>query len=340
MKKKLAGLCIFALIMENFRTNIPIKKDFHIDHHDHILAMGSCFADRMSEILQQRAFRVEANPFGVLYNPMSLIKALEQMWYDLPLREEDLFEYQGVYGSFMHHSSFSGRDEDQVWEHIEASNKRASEALHKSNCLMLTFGTSWVYALAETGKIVANCHKLPEYYFVRRRLEVDEIVEYYSEFFEQLFREKPDMKVLFTVSPIRHFKDGAHENTLSKAVLHLAIDELCLRFPQMVYFPAYELLIDDLRDYRFYEEDMLHPSAVAVKYIWDAFAQFAFDKPTKEIVAQVQQIHKAMQHKPFHPEDEAFRLFAKKNLAAIAMLKSQYPDLQLDQEEAYFKDLV
>lgn len=326
--------------MDAFRTIIPIKKNLDLTHADRILTMGSCFADHISGLLSQSGFRVNQNPFGVLYNPMSVVKALETLWYQISFRDEDVFEYQGIYASFMHHTSFSGRDKSMVLHRIRQKAEEASQALHEATCLMLTFGTSWVYSLAETGKIVANCHKLPEYYFVRRRLEVAEIVDYYTEFFEQLFQEKPDLKILMTVSPIRHFKDGAHENTLSKAVLHLAIEELCLRFPQIAYFPAYELLCDDLRDYRFYDEDMLHPNAQAIRYIWEAFGQFAFDKNTKELIHQVQQIHKAMQHKPFRPDDEAYQRFAQKNLASIAMLQATHPELDISEEENFFKKIL
>lgn len=333
-------MCTFALVMETFRTIIPIKKTWDLTHADRILTMGSCFADRMSDVLMQSGFRVEHNPFGVLYNPMSVVKALETLWYNIPFRDEDVFEYQGCYASFMHHTSFSGRDKDEVLKRIRMRTTQASQALHQADCLMITFGTSWVYALAETGKIVANCHKLPDYHFVRRRLDVAEIVEYYSEFLEVVFREKPDLKILMTVSPIRHFKDGAHENTLSKAVLHLAIEELCLRFPQIVYFPAYELLCDDLRDYRFYDEDMLHPNSQALRYIWDAFSQFAFDKNTKDLIHQLQQIHKAMQHKPLRSGDEAYVRFAQKNLAAIAMLQLAHPELDLAEEQDFFKRIL
>ncbi len=327
-------------MMESFRTIVPIKPGINLNHSDRILALGSCFADNMSALLAQSGFRVEQNPFGVLYNPMSVVKALEILWYKIPFREEDLFEYQGLYASFMHHSSFSSPDRDEVLSHIRKNNERAAAFLQETTCLMLTFGTSWVYSLAETGKIVANCHKLPEDLFVRRRLDVAEIVDYYSAFLETLFQAKPDLKVIMTVSPIRHFKDGAHENTLSKAVLHLAIEELMLHFPQVQYFPAYELLCDDLRDYRFYTEDMLHPSETAVKYIWEAFSQFAFDKSTRELMHQVQQLHKAMQHRPQRPDDEAYKRFAQKNLASIAVLEASQPGLDLSGERAFFQSVL
>ena len=320
--------------MDNFRTIIPIKKEFHLSHADDIVSMGSCFADRIGNLLKQSGFYVEQNPFGVLYNPMSVVKALELLWYDIPFKEDDLFEYQGLYSSFMHHTSFSGSDKDAVLQRIRSVNHRASEALHDATCLMITFGTSWVYALAETGKIVANCHKLPDYHFVRRRLEVDEIVDYYTSFFETVFQEKPDLKVLMTVSPIRHFKDGAHENTLSKAVLHLAIDELSLRFPQIVYFPAYELLMDELRDYRFYADDLVHPSAKAVEMVWQRFVQVAMNADTQQLMKQCNNLAQALNHRPLQPQSEENCRFLQQIMLKIEELSEKYPNLDFQNEKA------
>ncbi len=324
----------------DFRTAIPVKQAFSLNHADRIVSFGSCFADLISGLLEENGFRVTSNPFGVLYNPMSVVKSMERLRYGINFKEDELFEYEGIWGSFAHHTSFSGPDRQAVLEHIRSSFDEAAEAFRSATCLMLTFGTSWVYALSETGKIVANCHKLPDYHFTRRRLDVAEIVEYYTEFFLQLFQERPDLKVLLTVSPIRHFKDGAHENTLSKSVLHLAIDELCLRFDRLVYFPSYELMMDDLRDYRFYAEDMLHPSDTAVQYIWERFQDFAFDKPTRELSAQVLQIRRAMAHRPQHPEREDYFRFAQKNLAAVDLLAARHPEIDLSRERSFFSQIL
>ncbi len=319
-----------------FRTAFPVKCGMSLRCGERILTMGSCFADRFAQKLKDSGFRVEQNPFGTLYNPMSVVKNLERLWWRNQFHEEDLFEYEGLYGSLAHHTSFSGNDPEQVLENIQQRFQQASEALHAADCLILTFGTSWVYAFAETGKIVANCHKLPDYLFTRRRLEVNEIVEYYREFLGAVLEEKPDLRILMTVSPIRHFKDGVHENTLSKSVLHLAIDELELEFSQVHYFPAYELLMDDLRDYRYYADDMLHPSEQAVRYVWEKFSEALFDKETLELASQLEQIHKAMEHRPFHPEDEAYLRFAQKNLAAVELLQSRFPSMDFRVERDFF----
>ena len=322
------------------KTPVTVAPTLPLSHADRIVSLGSCFADNIGKSLQDNGFRVEQNPFGTLYNPMSVINALQRLRLGTPFREEELFEYGGVYGSFAHHTSFSGRDKAEVLHHINETFNQAVAAFDEATCLMLTFGTSWVYALSETGRVVANCHKLPDYLFTRRRLETGEIVDWYREFFLSLFEEKPDMKVVFTVSPIRHFKDGAHENTLSKSVLHLAIDELCTEFDQAVYFPAYEILTDELRDYRFYDEDMLHPSALAVKYVWERFCDFSFDRETRDLMAQIQQIHKAMAHRPFRPDDESYIRFAQKNLAAVALLSAKAPGLDLNAERKFFEEQI
>ncbi len=324
-----------------FRTDVNLEGAFNLSYADTIVSLGSCFADNIGSLLHGNGFRIEQNPFGTLYNPMSIIKNLERLWNGDPYTEEELFEYQGVYGSFSHHTSFSGHDAQEVLDNINSTFTRASKALHEATCLMLTFGTAWVYSYAETGRVVANCHKLPADLFVRRRLEVGEIVDYYREALTGILAEKPELKIVLTVSPIRHFKDGAHENTLSKSVLHLAIDELCLDFPDNItYFPAYELLMDELRDYRFYSEDMLHPSSTALKYIYERFSDFAFDPATKEVMVQLEQIHKAMAHKPFHPQDDAYLRFAQKNLAAISLLQSRCPQLNLEAEKDFFESAL
>lgn len=325
----------------DFRTTVPPQtSDFHLTHADKVMILGSCFSENIGLQLKESGFRVSLNPFGVLYNPASVGMALQRLWQNHPFREEELVEHDGLYHSFSHHGSFSGVDPKSTIENINASFKDAAKALQDVSCLMITFGTAWVYTLPSTDQIVANCHKLPEDSFMRRRLSVNEIEYFYIELLEMLFQEKPDLKVLFTVSPIRHMKDGFHENTLSKSTLHLAIEGLCESFDNVYYFPAYELLMDDLRDYRFYAEDMLHPSAIAQRYIWDHFSDSCFTKSTKEIVRQVQQIRKAMEHKPFHPEDEAYKRFAKKNIATIELLSLNAPELNLEEERAFFEKIL
>jgi hypothetical protein len=325
----------------DFKTTLTLpKSSFRLNHSDSILCLGSCFAESVGKQLQKSGFDCLNNPFGVLYNPSSVIRALRAMQENKSYSKEDIFEYKGLYGSFDFHSSFSGREAEKVLEGIQTACLTSSSAFRSSTCLILSFGTAWVYELASNGLVVSNCHKLPASFFDRRRLSVGEMLEQTVGFFEELFRTRPKLKVLLTVSPIRHFKDGAHENTLSKAGLHLLVDELCSRFEQMVYFPAYELLMDDLRDYRFYEQDMLHPSAMAFQYIWERFGEFAFEKYTLEIIRQLEQIHKAMDHKPFRPDDEEYLRFIKKNIAALHLLGKRFPELNLEKERDFFESVL
>jgi hypothetical protein len=325
----------------DFRTTVPVQSsDFRLTHADKVMILGSCFAENIGILLKDSGFRVSLNPFGVLYNPASVGMALHRLWQNQPFLEEELVEHDGLFHSFSHHGSFSGTDPKRTIERINESFRQAVDALQDATCLLITFGTAWVYTLPSTDQIVANCHKLPEDSFLRRRLTVNEIEYFYIDLLEMLFQAKPDLKVLFTVSPIRHLKDGMHENTLSKSTLHLAIEGLCESFENVHYFPAYELLMDDLRDYRFYAEDMVHPTVVAQRYIWDHFSESCFSKPTREVVRQVQQIRKAMEHRPFRPDDEAYKRFAKKYIATIELLSVNAPDLDLSEERSFFEKIL
>jgi len=324
-----------------FRTLVPVKQmPFTLSHTDKVMVLGSCFAENTGQKMLESGFRISLNPFGVLYNPASVGMALYRMLANQPFLDEELVEYEGYFHSFSHHGSFSGTDRKATLKHINQAFNQAVLDLKDATCLMITFGTAWVYALPSTDQIVANCHKLPEDHFMRRRLSSDEIVFFYTELFEKIFELKPDLKVVFTVSPIRHWKDGVHENTLSKSILHMAIEDLCECFENITYYPAYELVMDDLRDYRFYAEDMLHPAPTAQRYIWDHFAESFFSKPTRETLRQVQQIRKAMQHKPFHPGDEAHIRFAKKNIAVLEMLRLSAPELDLTEEITFFTRII
>jgi hypothetical protein len=325
----------------DFRTIVPVQNaPFTLSHADNVVVFGSCFAENIGLRMQESGFQVSLNPFGVLYNPASVGMALQRLWADQPFRDEELVEHEGFFHSFSHHSSFSGTDRKATLDRINEVFGSAVNDLREATCLLITFGTAWVYTLPSTDQIVANCHKLPENSFLRRRLSSDEIEYFYTELLEVLFEARPDLKVVFTVSPIRHLKDGMHENTLSKSTLHLAVEGLCDSFENVFYYPAYELMMDELRDYRFYADDMLHPSAVAQRYIWDHFSESYFSKATREIIRQVQQLRKAMMHRPFHPGDEAHIRFAKKNIAAIEMLAASVPELNLCEERAFFEHIL
>jgi hypothetical protein len=304
------------------------------------MVMGSCFAENIGSRLRESGFRVTVNPFGVLYNPASINYAIKRLIQANPYRQDELTSHDGLFHSFSHHGSFSDSSAEVAINRINGAFNKAQSALRETNRLMITFGTAWVYTLPETGQIVANCHKFPSGRFLRHRLSIDDIVKDYKALIGQLLSMNPGLKIILTVSPIRHMKDGVHENTLSKSVLHLATEALCDHFSEVVYYPSYELMMDDLRDYRFYAEDMLHPSQMAQDYIWDHFSETFLAKSSREMSRQVQQLRKAMEHKPFHPDEEAYKRFAQKNIASIELLCLSEPGLDLTVERHFFERII
>ena len=209
---------------------------------------------------------------------------------------------------------------------------KGSATLGKANWLIITWGTARVYEWKETGEVVGNCHKLPDKLFVRRLLDVDEIVSVYISLLEKIRLVNPEVQILFTVSPIRHAKDGLHGNQLSKAVLLLAIEKICQKFSYCHYFPSYEILLDELRDYRFYADDMLHPSPLAVRYLWERFSEAFFSAETKQVITAIEDIIKDLSHKPFHPESEAYQRFLGQIVLKIERLNGKYPYLDFQKE--------
>jgi len=324
-----------------FRTKIaPVPAPFSLSHADRLLVMGSCFSETMGQRLRESGFRIVQNPFGVVYNPASIAQALRRLMQEEPFQATDLVALDGLYHSFHHHGSFSNSNPKEALNHMNAAYWQAVDALKESTHLILTLGTSWVYSLNESGQVVANCHKFPAGQFNRHRLSITDIVDDYSSLFDRLLEMNSRLRIVLTVSPIRHQKDGFHANSLSKSILLLATDRLAERYSNVYYYPSYELMMDDLRDYRFYADDMLHPSALASSYIWDHFSETYFSKQTKEIAKQVQQVRKAMEHRPFHPDESAYRRFAQKNLAAIEGLILSEPALDLKEEKAFFERII
>lgn len=318
----------------NFQTSVELPAGLPaIRHADHILLMGSCFAENIGALLSDAKFRLELNPFGILYNPLSISSALREIATKKEYTEKDLFAYRGLWHSPMHHGSFSASTPEETLQHINVRFQQARKAMQQLDWLMLTFGTAYVYEQKETGKVVANCHKLPESNFNRRLLLVDEIVDEYTSLITSLAARNPNLKILFTVSPIRHIRDGMHANQLSKSTLLLAIDRLQQLFPQHVfYFPSYEIVLDELRDYRFYADDMLHPSPLAVRYLWERFSETFFSADTKQIMAEVEDIRRDLAHKPFHPASEAYQRFLGQIVLKIERLIGKYPYLDFQKE--------
>lgn len=281
-----------------FRTELPIPKyPFQISYEDSILLLGSCFSEHIGDFLSKNRFFVHSNPFGTLFNPISIANALKMtMNPELYTREYRYF-FNQRHVSFAHHGSFSHSDENQFITRIAQQWIDTKMFLSKTKVLFITFGTAYCYKFLERDLIVANCHKIPNSQFVKFRLSVDEIVEIYEKMVKELFQINPSLHIVFTVSPVRHLGDGFHENQISKSVLHLAIEALTNE-KNIFYFPAYELLMDDLRDYRFYANDLCHIGENGVRYVEEVFTETFFSQATKEKLAKISHENKFFNHRP------------------------------------------
>lgn len=282
----------------DFRTIIPVKAQPSVNHDTRFLLLGSCFAENIGQKLLDFRFQGDVNPFGVLYNPISIAQALERLVEKRPFAANELFEYGGLWHSWMHHGSFSDQAAEKAVEKMNRRFLAAAENLAQTDLLAITFGSAWVYEFE--GKTVANCHKVPNNRFTRRRLAVDEITARYTQLFDTLRRQNPRLKVLLSVSPIRYLRNNATENQTSKAILLLAVEELCRTTPNTDYFPAYEIVLDELRDYRFFADDMVHPSPLAVAYVWERFAQAYFTPATLALLPDIEKENKRAAHRPLH----------------------------------------
>ncbi|MEG1838164.1 MAG: GSCFA domain-containing protein [Bacteroidaceae bacterium] len=314
----------------DFRTYVELpKKELEIKHTNGLLLLGSCFAENIGNLLMDNKFDCDVNPFGVLYNPLSILEGLQEIYDGKVYEEADLFFYKEAYHSYMHHSSFSNISSKVCLNNINTRLNSATNKLIQTNYLLITFGTAFVYELKDSGQIVANCHKLPDKSFTRRLLSVNEIVEAYTSF----ITIHPDKKILFSVSPIRHVKDGMHGNQLSKATLLMSIQQLQEAFPNSVYyFPSYELMMDELRDYRFYADDMLHPSALAINYLWNCFVKSYFSRETQQFIKEWTEIKKALNHKPFQVSSQQYKTFLRQIVLKIEGIKEKCPYLDVEKE--------
>lgn len=318
----------------NFRTPVEIPSGLpSMNHAQRLLLMGSCFAGNIGALLIENKFRVDLNPFGILYNPLSMSAALREALSGKVYAESDLFFYRECWHSPMHHGAFSAATPEETLQNINSRLASLRQELDELDWLMLTLGTAYVYERKDSGRVVANCHKQPERLFARRRLEVEEVVEDYALLLSDLWRRAPGMKVLLTVSPIRHLRDGLHADRLSKSILLLASARLQEMFPNGVfYFPSYEIVLDELRDYRFYSDDMVHPSPLAIQYIWERFGEAFFTDDTRQLIGECEAIRRALAHKPFHPEAEEYKRFLGQIVLKINRLNRKYPYLDFEKE--------
>ena len=288
--------------MPNLTTPVIVPQlPFKIDYSTGIVSLGSCFADEIGERLQEGDFHVEMNPFGALYNPASIAAAVRCLMEDREIGMDDLVQHEGLWHSWHHHGCFSHSTSEETLAACNSRIHQAHQAIKEASLLMVTFGTAWVFE--REGEIVANCHKLPPQMFVRRRMTVEEIVALWQPLLQELAAYYPGLKVLFTVSPIRHMADGAHGNQLSKSTLLLAIDNLLptIHCPlPTYYFPSYEIVLDELRDYRFFDEKMTHPTSVAVDVVWDRFQRATMLPAIREQAHFNAKQHKREKHIPLH----------------------------------------
>lgn len=324
-----------------FTTEVQIP-DFpwKIDYSKGVTLMGSCFSDNLGQKLANLKFPVDINPFGVLYNPASISNSLKFLIDRQEFFEFDLFQDQGLWNSFHHHSSFSDADLEVTLEKINDRINSSHQKLKNADFLIITFGTAWAYQLENSKQIVSNCHKVPASHFNRVRLTSHEIVEAYGLLLEELWAFNPKLKIIFTVSPIRHWKDGAVENQVSKATLVLAVDKLRRIFSgrPCVYFPAYELVMDELRDYRYYAADMLHLSEVAIDYIFDRFQSVLISQESILFSKSIDKIRKSMNHRPFNADSQEYIKFLEANIQEINKLTFNFPNISFKEELEFFEN--
>lgn len=322
----------------DFRTVVEIPQDdFYLDVNDRILLLGSCFAEHIGGHLVKNKFTCDVNPFGVLYNPTSIANSLSCLFFDdlsNTFFSDQVFKSRDDrWYSWMHDSKYSAPTKEEC---LAAINKRLNVAKSitvSTDYLFITFGTNRCYSLKPSGRVVSNCHKQPATAFDIVDNSVEDILFQYIPLLERLFVQQPQLRIVFTVSPYRYAKYGFHGNQLSKSVLLLAIDALVKHFPaHCFYFPAYELLLDELRDYRFFGEDMLHPSLQAVDYIWERFVGSKLTNRSKDFLKEWESIVRALNHRPFHSDSTGYREFVNKIILRIKQLKENYPNLAVQNE--------
>ena len=305
-------------------TKVQINpSETKIGYQDKILLLGSCFADNIGEKFGEHSFQATVNPFGTLYNPASIMKAITLSFeHD---NKHYILQHNGLWHSMMHHGSFSHPDKNELLSRYNESLTIMRNALQEASTIVVTFGTSWIYQME--GMVVANCHKIPAERFRRDCMTVGQIIDMWLPLLVQI----PNKHWIFTVSPIRHIKDGLHANHLSKATLLQAIDTLIVNARGLnpsssySYFPSYEIMLDELRDYRFYAEDMVHPSQVAVDYIWQRFVETYMTIDTQGEMRTLYQLWRDRHHRFLHPESEEAQTFAERIASRVQNLKEQYP---------------
>ncbi|MBR6284956.1 MAG: GSCFA domain-containing protein [Muribaculaceae bacterium] len=313
-----------------FRTTLRIGENQGLLHHsDALVLMGSCFSDNIGSKLRMAMMTASVNPFGTLYNPLNIAQGVERLIAAEPVPGLSLFHQSGVWNSYDFHSRFSQPDKDHALDTMNTSIINGHQQLRNCQALVVTLGSAMVYRLKSSGLVVANCHKTPQHEFQRGMATMNEMVQALDSMVTHLQAFNPQARIIFTVSPIRHIADGLDVNALSKARLRVAVDEVMAKHPANIYyFPAYEIMNDDLRDYRFYAADMVHPSEVAIEYIWQAFQATYFDDRSAQAIARCERVSKRLQHRPMSTNRDVVERFNADTKAVLKNLYREYPYLK------------
>jgi len=326
-----------------FHYEFPIKKiPTPLTHFHKMVMVGSCFTENIGQLLKSHCFKVLENPNGILFNPISVAEAVKSYVEQKQMNESDLFLLNETWHSWKHHSRFSGITPSDTVAKINAATNEAAQFLKTADHIMITLGSAWVYRLTEAadgiiGSVAANNHKAPAAWFTRELLTAESTKTILQEMVDQLVQYNPHIQIIFTISPVRHLREGVIDNNRSKAVLIQAVHDLVQRNEAIYYFPAYELVIDDLRDYRFYAEDLVHPNYQATQYVWEKFVEACVQNEAGKLLKLIREIKLAYQHKPFNPATHQHQQFLKKYATETTHLMEQYPHLNLKEELNYFK---
>ena len=322
------------------RFQVPPLPD-KIRHTDKILLAGSCFTEHIGTFLGNAKFKTLVNPNGIIFNPVSIVKAITSWIENREYENKDLFQHNDGWHSWDHHSHFSHRDAGRGLENINTSIQAAHRFLKEAGWLIITLGSAFVYELKEKDNfIVANCHKMPGERFRKRLLVPEEIIAAFGNLVYRLQLLNPELKIIFTISPVRHIRDGVVENNRSKAVLIQAVHHLVEKLDNLHYFPAYEIVMDELRDYRFYAEDMVHPNETAIRYVAEQFQKACIDPEIFPLIKELQKLDAAMKHRPFDAESALHQQFLQAHLKKAAALKEKYPYMDMKKEIAYFSHFI
>ncbi len=309
-----------------FRTIINNKPlPYKIDYDKVLFFLGSCFSVNIGRRFEDRKFNTLINPFGNIYNPVSIFENITRTLNNKEVSDEEIIFSNELYFSFFHHTLLANTNKEAYKTGLNKLIDESHKSILSADVLIITLGTAWVYENKSNKKLVANCHKLPSSQFEKRVLNVKEITSCFSDVFKELKKFNPNLNVIFTLSPVRHIKDGIEENNLSKSILRVAIQEIVDYYEDCFYYPSYEIMMDDLRDYRFYEKDLIHPNEQAVEYIWQSFLEKVVSENAKQTINKVEKVLSAANHKPFNKFTQSHQKFIEKALAEIAELEKELP---------------